>query len=229
MRDGVKLRADVLRPAATGPIPDARLPHAVRPQALRGERGRQGGARPRLRRRPAGRARAATAPRETSFPTPTRARTVTTRSSGRPPSPGRTATSARSALLSGRGAVAGRRRGAAAPEGDGPGDDVLLAAKLLLCRRGVGSLLARRGSGTTSRPTRACSRDLPGPRTAREARDDLEASAGSLPFRLPLDRRARAAPRPRPTTSTGSRTARGTPGGTGRTCAAATGTSAPPC
>src|SRR3989338_5115597 len=47
------------------------------------------------------------------------------------------------AVLSRRGAVAGRQRAPAAPEGDGAGDDLLLPAQLLLLRRRLRPLVDR--------------------------------------------------------------------------------------
>ena len=90
-------------------------------------------------------------------------------------------------FLSGRRAVARGRRVAAAPEGDGAGHDVLVAAQLLLRRRRLGPLVARLDL-EQHRAGRARARE---PRRARapgkEARVGLERTSSTiLPYRLPL-------------------------------------------
>ena len=125
------------------------------------------------------------------------------------------------ALVSRRRAVARGRRVAAAPEGDGPGDDLLDAAQLLLCRRRLGPVLAvldleqhRAGRAGAGQPAGSADRT----RGARR----VEAAAARAPVPAAADRRAGAPRGRRRTTSTGWRTGRGSRGGTGPRSADAT-------
>ena len=130
-------------------------------------------------------------------------------------------------VLSGRRAVAGGRRVAAAPEGDGAGDDVLDAAATSSTPAGPGTCRGSPGSGTTSRPTRACARTCRARGPARRPRRPGSACEPPLPYRLPLADVPELRERGAVLLRLAGAPARATRGGTGRRSAAGTTGSAP--
>ena len=187
MRDGVVLRADVLLPARSRPVSDADPPHALRPLPQRGGRGRGQGARARLRGGPAGRARALRLRRRVRPVRPRGRATATTRSSGPPRRPGRPATIGTFGL-----SYPAAVQWLAAVESP-PHLKAMVPAMTFSSPRnffyagGAWDLSWISWIWDNIAPDARVKKELPGPRTGREASAAWKAKEGEiLPFRLPL-------------------------------------------
>ena len=142
MRDGVRLA-----PTCSG-RPQGRVPTLVYRHAVTGRMTRSRSIRPftragraRLRGRRAGRARPLHVGRRIPALRERRPRRIRHDRMGRPAALVERPRRHVRLVVSGRRAVARRRREPAAPRGDGPGDDLLDAAELLLQRRHLGPVL----------------------------------------------------------------------------------------
>ena len=168
MRDGVKLAARRAASRRGGALSDARLPHALRAQACGGQRGRRG-------RRSRAATRSCCVDVRGRYGSRGRVRPVRQRGPRRlrHDRVGRGAALVHRRdrdvrpVLSGRRAVAGGRRVAAAPEGDGSGDDVFHRRAISSTRAEPGTCPGSPGSGRTSRPTRGSARSCRARRRAR--------------------------------------------------------------
>ena len=189
MRDGVVLRAEVLRPAADGRYPHAGLSHAVR--RARG-RGRLHDLHPRrrtgLRGRGAGRARPLPVGRRVPALRARRQGRLRHHRVGRGTAVVRRQRRHLRLVVSRRRAVAGGDGAAAAPEGHGAGDDLLDAAELLLQLGCVGHVLDvvdlvqhRAGRARPEEPAGASDRRGGARRLARDRAEDAGNAAARSP------------------------------------------------
>ena len=211
MRDGVVLRADVLRPEAPGRFPAllVRTPYGKKRRVERGRLRDARGARG-LRGRGPGRARPLRLRGRLRSLPPGRARRVRHDRLGRRAAVLRRPGGPHGPLVPGGGAVARRGRGAAPAQGDGAGDDVLERPQLLLLRRSARSLVAGvvlRGDRTrrapAARPPGPEDRRRGGPRLGGERR-----RPGCATSRCARIRRSRASRLPSSSGSTTPTTAR---------------------
>ena len=186
MRDGVVLRADVWRPSPTAASPCSSIARPTTGATRRAGLHRRPRRGARLRGGGAGRARPVRLGRRLRPLSQRGARRLRHHRVGGGPALVRRRGGDVRPVVSGRRAVAGRAGIAPAPQGHGPRDDVLHAAQLLLRRRRLRHVVAGRGSGTTSRPTRASAAAWPGrARARRRGRSGTSIRDGVL-RRLPL-------------------------------------------